>query len=43
MQAAAASGTTVSEIGQVIAGTGVALLDSEGHEMQVGHPGYVHF
>jgi thiamine-monophosphate kinase len=43
MQAAAASGTTVSEIGRVIAGTGVALLDSEGHEMQVGHPGYVHF
>ncbi|HEX3943987.1 MAG TPA: thiamine-phosphate kinase [Rhizomicrobium sp.] len=43
MQIAAASSTTVSEIGRVVAGTGVALLDSEGHEMQIGRPGYVHF
>ena len=43
MQVAAASGTTVSEIGRVVAGTGVALLDSKGHQMQIGRPGYVHF
>ena len=43
MQAAAAAGTTVSEIGRVTAGKGVALLDSAGFEISAGRPGFVHF
>ena len=43
MQAAAAAHTTVSEIGRVTAGKGVALLDSAGFEIPVGQPGFVHF
>jgi thiamine-monophosphate kinase len=43
MQAAAAADTTVSEIGRVTAGKGVALLDSAGFEISVGRPGFVHF
>src|SRR3954470_19488450 len=43
MQRAAAASTTVSEIGRVISGKGIALLDSEGEEISVKHSGYTHF
>jgi|KBSMisStaDraftv2_1062788.scaffolds.fasta_scaffold63199_2 thiamine-monophosphate kinase len=43
MQRAARAGTTVSEIGCVLSGKGIALLDSEGAEIPVKQPGYTHF
>jgi thiamine-monophosphate kinase len=43
MQAAVDTGTTVSEIGRVVAGKRVALLDFKGHTIPVKRPGYVHF
>ncbi len=43
MQRATAAKTTVSEIGRVLSGKGIALLDSEGKEISVKHAGYTHF
>jgi thiamine-monophosphate kinase len=41
--AAASSGTTVSEIGRVVAGEGVVLLDASGRNIALPHAGYTHF
>ena len=43
MQRAAAATTNVSEIGRVLSGKGIALLDSEGEEISVRQAGYTHF
>ena len=40
---AASSGTAVSEIGRVVAGEGVVLLDASGREVALPHAGYTHF
>jgi thiamine-monophosphate kinase len=43
LKAAADAGIPVAEIGRVLAGEGVALLDATGREIDVPHKGYVHF
>ena len=40
---AAASGIAVTEIGRVVAGQGVVLLDSQGREVPVPRKGFTHF
>ncbi len=40
---AARDSTAVTQIGRVVAGQGVALLDDEGRELAVTRKGYVHF
>ncbi|HEY4125320.1 MAG TPA: thiamine-phosphate kinase [Rhizomicrobium sp.] len=40
---AARDTTAITEIGRVVAGQGVALLDDAGHEIAVARKGYTHF
>jgi len=43
LQAAARTGTSISEIGRVEDGSGVAVLDSNGREIPVSRKGFRHF
>jgi thiamine-monophosphate kinase len=43
MQKAEAAGVPVTEIGRVVVGEGVVLLDPRGRPIPVGKPGYTHF
>jgi thiamine-monophosphate kinase len=43
LEAARCAGVSVTRIGQVEAGSGVALLDAEGREIPVSHAGFTHF
>ena len=42
-EAAQRSGTAIARIGRVEAGSGVALLDTDGREIAVPRPGFTHF
>lgn len=42
-RAAAESGTPVHEIGRVVAGEGVVLLDERGSSVPIARPGFTHF